>query len=89
VHKPNAGTATVYVLIAFLLYLLSTGPMLRLGQRGYISEKAFGAVYAPVGFFMKIPGFEKAMLWYIGLWGIHSQSDMTSGPIAPAAKPSR
>jgi hypothetical protein len=89
VPKLHSGSVTACVLGAFLAYLLSAGPMMRLTERYYwiITPETFDTIYAPIGLLMSVPGFEKGMMWYLNLWEPHEVSDMSgTAPAAPAAK---
>jgi len=87
--KSNASAITAWVFGAFLVYLLSIGPMMRLSERYYwvFTPEIFETIYAPVGVLMVIPGFKDAMIWYLVLWEPHEVSDMSAGATAAATKP--
>jgi hypothetical protein len=62
-----------------VLYLLSIGPIAKLGDAGMIGGRTnavLEVVYAPLGVFAKIPGFEPIFRWYIfHVWNCDTTGD--------------
>ena len=57
------------LLLVPLLYILSAGPMIGLMSRGYISEGATMAVYAPIAFVCEsCTPLNDGMGWYVDLF---------------------
>jgi hypothetical protein len=56
--------------LVIVLYILSIGPATLLYSRRAISLKAYAITYRPlVALARKVPPVERAIDWYVGLWG--------------------
>jgi hypothetical protein len=61
--------AVLAILSLPVLYVLSTGPVVLLMERGYINPEWVDAVYYPIEIAMNaMPWFNAAMTWYLELF---------------------
>jgi hypothetical protein len=64
-----AATLILFLVVAPLLYLLSTGPAVWLVQQGYLSVEWMEKVYAPLGYLVDHwKWFEAVMQWYLSFF---------------------
>jgi hypothetical protein len=64
-----AATLIFLLLVAPLLYLLSTGPAVWLAQQGYIRPEWVERVYAPLGYLVdNSKWFETLITWYLSFF---------------------
>lgn len=86
--QPAAGNSTARwaggVALVLMLYVLSTGPMLKLRMNGQVSDETFWDLYAPVGWICETKVGEACimlpllMYWDI-VWGIHGDLCLAFG----------
>lgn len=97
-HKSGfAGPVTVaavgVLVLLPLFYILSTGPVIGLVARGYVSESAMIAVYSPISFVCdRCTPLDDGMRWYVDLFRpadeFEIQTDVIYGaPVDPSAVP--
>lgn len=73
-QKPSGATIVVVLLVGAvvlspLLYFLSTGPVIRLVNEGYIDMQTAKTLYGPLGRFIEaVPSTEPVFVWYVQLW---------------------
>jgi hypothetical protein len=79
------AVATAALLLAPVLYVLSTGPAVWMYDRGVIPDHVF-IVYAPIEWAAdRVPPIEKAMLWYLAMW--EGERRVAAPSPTPAAVP--
>ena len=68
-RRSRATWIVAVLVVVFVLYLLSAGPMLFLNRHGYISDGAVTTAYRPIIYL--IDGFPTIKSWvrnYLALW---------------------
>ena len=67
--KSRGGAYVGYVLIALVLYVLSSGPALLLGENGYLSHEVFETIYYPIACIVEVfPFLHDPTDWYLSFW---------------------
>jgi hypothetical protein len=65
------------IAISLPLYALSTGPVFRLIDAGYLPEAA-GYIYTPLYPLGHVPGVPKVFSWYVfHVWNVDNGGDIT------------
>jgi len=67
--KKIAVTCLLIAVILLVAYLLSTGPVIWLGSRGYVSIEFFFAYTTPLGWIASTGGIAKSVVvWWLRFW---------------------
>lgn len=65
--RPSGIRTALFVLVVFVFYVLSTGPVWWLHKHGFISRPAFEIIYLPIGYLIDhSPG--DILFRYISWW---------------------
>jgi hypothetical protein len=69
-RRTKVGKRLGWVLALLALYVLSIGPVGRLVMAGFLNERVFVVLYAPLVFASRNSKLcENALTWYDSLWG--------------------
>jgi len=67
--------------VLLMLYVLSIGPVSKLDDSGYVSDRTnqvLCAIYAPLSLLHRIPAGDKVLNWYIfHVWNCDTMGDNT------------
>ena len=71
-NKVNAPTLFVWALILLpLAYFLSTGPIAKLEQLGWLKSDSVECLYAPLGWVCQFAPFDRLLIYYLAyVWRI-------------------
>jgi hypothetical protein len=64
----------LWIVVLLVLYVLSTGPVLKLREHGIASDNLCRRIYAPIGWIMRTNTADRLLgsscVWYLNLWGV-------------------